>query len=53
MSMETLLDPCWENLTKKKTYLEEWIFQGDDSSDEQGFTNLLVLLQSTGNRLHT
>ena len=34
----------------KKTYLEECIFTGDDSSDEQGFTNFPALVQSTGNK---
>ena len=48
MSMETLLDPCWDFL-QKKTYLEEWISTGDDSSDEQGFTNFPLIIQSTGN----
>ena len=33
----------------KKTYLEEWIFTGDDSSDEQRVTDFPVLLHSTGN----
>ena len=33
----------------KKAFLEEWIFTGDDSSDEQGVTNFPVLLHSTGN----
>ena len=33
----------------KKAFLEEWIFTGDDSSDEQGFTNFPMLIQSIGN----
>ena len=33
----------------KKAYLEEWMFSGDDSSDEQGFANFPALVQSTGN----
>ena len=33
----------------KNAYLEEWIFTGDDSSDEQRVTNFPVLLHSTGN----
>ena len=33
----------------KKVYLEEWIFTGDDSSDEQRATDIPVLLHSTGN----
>ena len=38
----------------KKAYLEEWIYAGDDSSDEQGFANFPALVQSTDNkRLHT
>ena len=47
MSMETLVDSCWESF--KKAYLEEWIFTGDDSSDEQGVSNFPVLLLSIGN----
>ena len=34
----------------KKPFLEEWIFTGDDSSDEQGFANFPALVQSTGNK---
>ena len=34
----------------KKAYLEEWIYTGDDSSDEQGFANFSALVQSTGNK---
>ena len=37
----------------KKAFLEEWIFVGDDSSDEQGFTNFPVLLHSNGNTDYT
>ena len=33
----------------KKAYLEEWVVTGDDSSDEQGFTNFTVIIRSTGN----
>ena len=33
----------------KKTFLEQWIFTSDDSSDEQGFTNFPMLIQSIGN----
>ena len=33
----------------KKNNLEEWIFTGDDSSDEQGVTNFSVFLHNTGN----
>ena len=34
----------------KKAYLEEWIYTGDDSSDEQGFAKFPALVQSTGNK---
>ena len=37
----------------KKAYLEEWIFTGDDSSDEQRVTDFPVLLHSTGNKGYT
>ena len=40
----------WLGNRSKKAYLEEWIFTGDDSSDEQGFSKLPVLLQSTGTK---
>ena len=36
----------------KKAHLEEWIFTGDDSSDEQGFTNFPMIIQSTSNTDH-
>ena len=39
--------PVGESL--KKACLEEWIFTGDDSSDEQRGTDFPVLLHSTGN----
>ena len=51
MSMETLLDPCRESF--KKAFLEEWIFVGDDSSDEQKTTDFPVLLHSTGHTDHS
>ena len=43
--------PFWilVGISFKKAYLEEWIFTGDDSSDEQGFTNFPLIIQSTGN----
>ena len=47
MSMETLLDPGWESF--KKAFLEEWVFIGDDSSDEQRVTDFPVLIHNTGN----
>ena len=33
-----------------KAYLEELIFAGNDSSNEQGFANFPALVQSTGNK---
>ena len=36
----------------KKAFLQEWIFVGDDSSDEQKTTDFPVLLHSTGHTDH-
>ena len=45
--MESIRNPVGESF--KKAFLEEWIFNGDDSSDEQRVTDFPVLLHSTGN----
>ena len=42
--------PVGESFTK--ACLEEWIFTGDDSSDEQGFANFPALVQSTDNKCY-
>ena len=34
----------------QKAYLEEWVYIGDDSSDEQGFANFPALVQGPGNK---
>ena len=36
--------------TFQKAYLEEWVYSGDDSSDEQGFAKFLALVQGLGNK---
>ena len=36
----------------QNAYLEEWIYMGDDSSDEQSFANFPALVQSPGNKGH-
>ena len=46
--METLLDPCCESF--QKAYLEEWVYTGDDSSDEQEFADFPALVRDPGNK---
>ena len=43
--------PFWVRVGEslKKTWLEEWIFEGDDSSDEQRATDFTVPLHGPGN----
>ena len=37
----------------QKAYLEEWIYVGDDSSDEQGLANSHTLVQGAGYKDYT
>ena len=36
--------------TFQKAYLEELVYSGDDSSDEQGFAKFIALVQDLGNK---